>query len=57
MVDVDDRGEVIDVFLDRLVELQLEEGLPLFVVPVRTPERIAAILARESSGNGALLVP
>jgi hypothetical protein len=56
-VDVDDRGEVIDLFLDRLVDLQVEEGLPLFVVPVRTPARNAAILAKEPPIPGALLVP
>jgi hypothetical protein len=55
MVDVDDRGEVIDLFLDRLVELQVEEGLPLFIAPVRTPERTAAIRAHDSV-NRALLV-
>jgi hypothetical protein len=57
MVDVDDRGEVIDLFLDRLVDLQVEEGLPLFVVPVRTPARTAAILAQAPPIPGALFVP
>ena len=47
MVDVDDRGEVIDLFLDRLVELQVEEDLPIFVVPLRTAERNAAIAAEQ----------
>ncbi len=54
-VDVDDRGEVIDLFVDRLVDLQVEEGLPIFVVPVRTPERNAALLAR--SGHAAAALP
>ena len=43
-VDVEDRGEVVDVFLDRLVELQVDEGLPLYVVPARPTERNVAIL-------------
>ena len=57
IVDVDDRGEVIDLFLDRLVDLQVDEGLPLFVVPVRTPARTAALLAQEPPVPGALFVP
>lgn len=56
MVDVDDRGEVIDVFIERLIDLQLEEGLPLFVAPVRTPERNAALLARKDSPARAPLL-
>jgi hypothetical protein len=46
-VDVEDMGDVVDVFIDRLVEMQVEEGLPLFVVAVRPRERNAAIFARE----------
>jgi hypothetical protein len=46
-VDVDDRGEVIDLFLDRLVELQVVEDLPIFVVPLRTAERNAAIASEQ----------
>jgi hypothetical protein len=43
VVDVADRDEVMDVVIDRLVEMQSVEQLPLFVVPVRTPERNEAI--------------
>ncbi len=43
VVDVDDLDEVMDVVIDRLVELTSTEGLPLMVVPVRTPARNAAI--------------
>ena len=38
-VDVEDTDEVVDVFLDRLLELQVEEELPLYVVPVRPAKR------------------
>lgn len=41
VVDVDDTDEVTEVFIDRLVDLQVVEGLPLYLVTVRTPERIA----------------
>jgi hypothetical protein len=43
VVDVADRDEVMDVVIDGLVELHSVEQLPLFVVPVRTPERNEAI--------------
>lgn len=43
VVDVDDRDEVMDVVIDRLVELQSEEQLPLLVVPIRPPSRNEAI--------------
>ena len=43
-VDLEDTDEVVDVYIDRLVDLQIEEGLPLHVLPLRTPERIAALL-------------
>jgi hypothetical protein len=38
-VDVDDPDEVVDLFIDRLVDMHIEEGLPLHIIPVRTPER------------------
>ncbi|HEX5499067.1 MAG TPA: hypothetical protein VFX03_07570 [Thermomicrobiales bacterium] len=43
-VDVEDRGAVIDVFLERLIELQIDDGLPIFVIPARPPARNAALL-------------
>ena len=45
IVDVEDTDDVIDVFLDRLVDMQIEERLPVYVVPVRTPERVARLVA------------
>jgi len=43
IVDVDDTDDVIEIILDGLVDLQVDDGLPIYVVPVRTPERIAAM--------------
>jgi hypothetical protein len=40
-VDVEDTDAVVDVYIDRLLELQLDDGLPVYVVPVRPLERIA----------------
>jgi hypothetical protein len=40
IVDVDDTDEVLDLVIDRVVELQVEERIPVHVIPLRTPERI-----------------
>jgi hypothetical protein len=56
-LDVDDMDEVTDLFISRMVDLQVEEGLPLFVVPERTPERTAALLAREAQKRAPLPIP
>lgn len=42
-VDVDDPDEVMNVVLDRVMELQLDEDLPVYVLPLRTPERVARV--------------
>jgi len=41
MVDVDDIEEVFDTVIDRLLHMQIEEELPIYVFPVRSPERVA----------------
>src|SRR5215213_1614904 len=53
-VDVEDMGEVVDIFLDRMVDLQVEEGLPIFVVAVRPLGRNLAILARQHAPSALL---
>jgi hypothetical protein len=52
-VDVEDMGEVVEVFLDRMVDLQVEEGLPISVA-VRPLERNLAILAQQQAPSTAL---
>jgi hypothetical protein len=47
-VDVDDPDTVVDTVIDRLLTLQVDEGLPLYVIPIRTPERRAAIAKPDS---------
>jgi hypothetical protein len=42
-LDVDDTEEVVDLVIDRMMELQIEEGLPIYVIPLRTPERVAGL--------------
>ena len=34
-VDVEDTDAVVDVYIDRLLDLQIDEGLAVYVVPVR----------------------
>jgi hypothetical protein len=42
-VDVDDPDEVADLVVERELALQVDEGLPVYVIPVRTAERVAAL--------------
>ena len=56
-VDVDDPDEVVDLVIDRVLDLQLEEGLPVHVIPVRTPERQAAMLAARRARGSRPTVP
>lgn len=34
-VDVDELDEVADLVIERMMEIQIEDGLPIFVVPTR----------------------
>ena len=49
VVDVEDIDEVVDLVIDRLLDLQVEEGLPLYFVAIRPPVRH---LERPRSGVG-----
>jgi hypothetical protein len=40
-VDVDDTDAVVDVYIDRLLELQIDDRLPVYVVPIRPLARIS----------------
>ncbi len=40
-VDLDDPEPVTDIVIERMLELQEDERLPVYVIPVRTPERAA----------------
>jgi hypothetical protein len=41
-VDVEDTEAVIDIYIDRLLELQIDAGLSVYVVPVRPLARVLA---------------
>lgn len=48
VVDVDDTEEVFDTVIERLLQMQIEEALPIFVVPVRPPARVAQMIRDQS---------
>jgi hypothetical protein len=39
-IDVEDVETVIDVYIDRLLVLQIDAGLPMYVVPMRPLARV-----------------
>lgn len=45
-VDVDDPDEVTDLVIERELALQIDEGIPVYVIPVQTPERAHATMRR-----------
>ncbi|SRR6266496_1873766 len=52
VADVDDTDEVLDFVIDRVVELQVDERIPVHVIPVRTPERILAAMSARADAGG-----
>ena len=51
-VDIEDVDEVLDVVRDRVFELQVEEGLPIYVIPLEPEKRVLSRLeARARSGR------
>lgn len=48
-VDVEDTDDVVDVIVERNLEMQVEEGIPLYVIPVRPLARIMAELDAEKA--------
>ncbi|HEX5497926.1 MAG TPA: hypothetical protein VFX03_01825 [Thermomicrobiales bacterium] len=43
-VDVPDTDVVFDLVVERLLELQIEDGLPIYVTPIRPIARVIAML-------------
>lgn len=46
-VDLEDLGDVEDLYIDRLVDMQVDELLPLHVVPTRPIERLLQMMRQE----------
>lgn len=45
-VDVDDPDEVLDLVVERLLTLQVDEGIPVYVLPVHTPARVSRTITQ-----------
>ena len=56
-VDIADTDEVVDVIGDRLVELQVTEGLPVYVIPLRPIERVIAQLREQEATRPPMSLP
>jgi hypothetical protein len=50
-VDIADTDEVIELVGDRLVALQIEEGIPVYVTPLRPIERVIAQLREREAAT------
>jgi len=53
IVDVDDLDEVTDPIVSRLVDMQVDEGLPVYVIAGWPERRILEYLRRQKSGTFA----
>ena len=56
-VDIADTDDVIAVVGDRLVEMQVEEGLPVYVTPLRPLERVVAELRKQEAPTPPASLP
>jgi hypothetical protein len=56
-VDIADTDEVIDTIGDRLLVFQVDEGLPLYVTPLRPIERVIADLREREAATAPLPAP
>jgi hypothetical protein len=56
-VDIADTDDVIAVVGDRLVELQVDEGQPVYVTPLRPIERVIAELRKREASTPPASLP
>jgi hypothetical protein len=56
-VDVPDTDEVFAVVVDRLIDVQVEEGLPVYVVVVRPIERVLEYMREQERAHGRSPLP
>ena len=56
-VNIADTDDVIAVVGDRLVELQVDEGLPLYVTPLRPLDRVIADLRNRETATPPASLP
>lgn len=50
IVDIDDTDAVMDLVIDRLLEMQIEQYLPVYVSPVRPLKRVLEEMRRQQVG-------
>lgn len=50
-VDTEDTDQVLDNVIDRLLEMQIDQGLLIHVIPIRTSERVKATIQAVASGR------
>jgi len=48
-VDIDDIGDVVAVFIDRLVDIQVEDRIPVYVNVQRPIERVRAMFREQQA--------
>jgi hypothetical protein len=51
-IDLEDVDEVLDVIRDRLYEVQVEEALPVYVIPLQPVERVLQTMRARPSPHG-----
>ncbi len=56
-VDLDDPDEVVDLVIDRMLAMQLEEGIPVYLIPIRTPERVAKLARQQREYRAGAVLP
>jgi hypothetical protein len=56
-VDIEDTGEVLAAIMDRLLEVQVEEYLPVYVIPVRPRAAADSNLARAGAAEAPAAQP
>lgn len=49
IVDLEDPDQVLDVVIDRQMQIQIHDELPIFVVTERSGERVAAMVKAENA--------
>ena len=56
-IDREDLDEVLDPIIDRIVELQTDERIPVHVIPVQPRERVLAMLREREAAKARRAQP
>jgi hypothetical protein len=57
VVDVEDTDEVLDVVMDRLMHFQVDQALPVYVMPTLPLARVAEQLRARNTQRGSTVLP